>query len=161
MNLKDAILAGVAGTTAFTAFSYLAAGIFNENFEEPKLLGTMIDRVTPALDEKESQFSGWMVHYVTGVGFAATYQYTLEKTDVKPNIHNGIIAGLLTTLPASLLWHTVLKTHPAPPRKGSATYYTQLTIGHAIFGAASFAMLRHLKNKKNLIIENSSTKKGH
>lgn len=145
MNLKDATLAGLAGTTAFTAFSYLVAGIFKKKFEEPELLGTMINRVTPTLDKEESQFSGWMLHYLTGVGFAAAYQYILKETDSKPSIDKGIIAGLLTVLPASLIWHTAFEIHPAPPRKGSLDYYTQLTIGHAIFGAVSFAMLRYLK----------------
>lgn len=148
MNLKDATLAGVAGTTAFTTFSYLAADIFNKKFKEPELLGTMIDRVTPALDKKESQFSGWMLHYITGIGFAAACQYILEQTDTKPNIQKGVVAGLLSALPGSLMWHTAFKIHPAPPRKESLAYYTQLTIGHAIFGAVSFAMLRYLKNIK-------------
>ena len=149
MNLKDTTLAGVIGTTAFTAFSYLVADIFNKKFEEPKLLGTMIDRVMPTLDKKEAHALGWMLHYVTGVGFAAASQYILEQIGTKPNIQKGVVAGLVSALPGSLMWDTAFKMHPAPPQKGSWAYYTQLTIGHVIFGAVSFAMLRYLK-KQNL-----------
>lgn len=143
--VKNALLASAAGTTAFTAFSYLAASLFNKKFEEPKLLGTMINRLDVEMDRKESQVSGWMLHYVTGILFVLIYQRMLKQKNIPVTIGNGAVAGLLSAAPASLIWHIALEAHPSPPRKSSLAYYTQLAIGHAIFGAVSFAVLRYLK----------------
>jgi hypothetical protein len=142
---KEALLASAAGTSAFTAFSYLAACLFNKKFKEPKLLGTMIDRLDAEMDSKESQLSGWVLHYATGILFVLIYQRIVKENNTPVTIGNGAVAGLLSAAPASLIWHIALEAHPSPPRKSSLAYYTQLAIGHAIFGAVSFAVLRYLK----------------
>jgi len=138
MKTTDIILAGIVGTTAFTAFSYLVSKTMDKNFKEPRLLGKMVDDIMPGMQEKESQFTGWLIHYLTGVAFAGAYNALIDSTGIKPSVRNGVIAGAVSGFPAGLLWDTSLKLHPTPPRKRTANYYLHLALGHAIFGAASF-----------------------
>lgn len=138
MNVKEIVLAGIAGTTAFTIFSYIISKATGENFKEPQLLGRMIEDVTPNADEPESQFSGWLLHYLIGVGFSTSYKMLLKLTPMKPTITNGAIVGAASAIPAVASWHSALSVHPTPPRDKTVDYFLQLSIGHIIFGMASF-----------------------
>lgn len=147
MEANDIIVAGITGTAAFTLFSYMASKVFDEKFEEPELLGKMIDRVTPAMEKEQAKFTGWLVHYLVGIGFAEAYKQLIHITDIKPSVCNGILTGAITGLPASLIWDTAFKNHPAPPRKRSFSYCLQLITGHAIFGAVIFGILNYSYKK--------------
>ena len=148
MKSTDVILAGIAGTTAFTIFSYMASKVLDGNKEEPELLGEMVDEAFPGMGESESQFTGWMIHYATGIAFAAAYKGLIESTGIKPTIQNGVIAGVSSGFPAGMIWDTSLKILPHPPVKRNAAYYTRLCLGHAIFGAASFFILGLFSKKE-------------
>ena len=138
MKLSDAILAGIAGTTTFTLFSYIMTERTGKDYEQPELLGKMIDRTEIDLTKKESEYSGWLIHYLTGIIFATVYKKILDLSSIKPGIKNGAITGAITGLPAILGWHTLLYLHPNPPRKKSWDYYAELVAGHIIFGATCF-----------------------
>ncbi len=147
MDTKKIIAAGIAGTTAFTLFSYLMSVACDEDFREPELIGKMLNRLPTDLSKKQSRLAGWISHYLVGIAFAATYKLIIEKTQIKPSIKNGLITGALSGYPASLTWDKALQLHPAPPRKRSLFYYGQLVIGHAIFGAVAFTVLKQKKHK--------------
>lgn len=138
MKNRDIILGGIAGTTAFTLFSYCLAELSGRKFKQPELIGKMIKRTSIDVDEQTSQFTGWLMHYAIGMGFAAAYKQLVDTTGIKPSVANGIIAGAVSGFPAALTWHTSLHVHPAPPRKQSWDYYAELFVGHVIFGAACF-----------------------
>ncbi len=142
MKISELVLAGIAGTTAFTLFSYAVSEATGKKFKEPRLLGTMVDRSVEELDKKESQAVGWMLHYLTGVAFVAGYKLIIQSTGIKPNFKNGMIIGGLSGFPAALMWNASLRLHPAPPRKPSLDYYGHLFLGHVIFGAFSFLVLQ-------------------
>ena len=141
-------MAALAGTTAFTFFSYLVSKTMNKDFKEPELLGKMVERVTPELGEKESQFTGWLIHYLTGIAFVGAYKLLIDITGIKPSAGNGMVIGATSGLPAALIWDTALKLHPAPPRKPSANYYLHLGLGHMILGATSFFVLGLFDTRK-------------
>lgn len=146
MKISDAILAGIAATSAFTLFSYIVAEATDEPYKQPKLLGKMIDRSGFDLNKKEAEFTGWITHYLVGISFALVYQQIITITRIKPGLRNGAIAGAISGIPAALTWHTSLKVHPAPPRKRSWDYYVELVAGHIIFGAVCFWVFK----KRNL-----------
>ncbi len=148
MKSNNIIIAGIAGTTAFTLFSYLISKGLGKNFKEPALIGKMVERSIPALDERESAFTGWLSHYLIGVAFAAAFEEIIEVTGIKPTISNGIITGALSGFPAALTWDSALKLHPAPPRGRSLLYYSQLLVGHAIFGGVCFWVLNLFEKDK-------------
>ncbi|MEP7165971.1 MAG: hypothetical protein ABI741_14810 [Ferruginibacter sp.] len=137
MRTTDIILAALAGTTTFTAFSYLVSKKMDKDFEEPELLGKMVE-VIPGMEEKEAAFTGWAIHYLTGIVFASSFKALISITGMKPTIRNGMIVGAASGLPAALAWDKALRSHPSPPRKPSMNYYMHLALGHVIFGATSF-----------------------
>ncbi|MEO5942585.1 MAG: hypothetical protein ABIP30_05335 [Ferruginibacter sp.] len=55
------ILAGIAGTTIFTLFSYLATALLDEDFKQPKLLGKLIYRSDLDFDKDEAAFTDGLV----------------------------------------------------------------------------------------------------
>jgi hypothetical protein len=147
MKGSSIFIAAIAGTTAFTLFGYLASVLFKEDFKEPELLGEMIDRVTPEMAEEQSMFTGWLIHYATGLGFAAAYQQLMQITGIKPTVFNGIVMGAASGYPASFVWRKTLQLHPQPPRQPNLSFYLQLIVGHAIFGGVVFCVFSRLKKR--------------
>ncbi|MFT3704831.1 MAG: hypothetical protein QM802_20870 [Agriterribacter sp.] len=150
MKGSHIIAAGIAGTTAFTLFSYFLSKQFKKDYVEPKLLGDMLDDIAPDATFRQSQFSGWVLHYLTGYLLAGGYAMLIDTTRIKPTLKNGIITGTLTGVPAVATWDIALKLDPSPPRKRSVGYYAQLVAGHTIFGAfafLTFGCLRKLNEK--------------
>lgn len=78
MKNGQIIIAAIAGTTAFTLFSYVLSRTLNKKFEEPKLLGEMVDDVGPDLNERQAKFTGWVIHYLVGYAFA--YWYFIQES---------------------------------------------------------------------------------
>lgn len=144
MKGKEIIIACIAGTTAFTMFSYVASAIFKENFKEPELLGNTIDTATPEMHEEQSQFTGWLIHHATGIGFAAVYNQLLQITGIRPTIAKDIITGAMTGYPASFIWDTTLKVHPLPPRKRSLSFY-RINHRSCHLGSSYFRSVRLLR----------------
>ncbi|CAN5794288.1 hypothetical protein BH11BAC3_BH11BAC3_12960 [soil metagenome] len=149
MKANDIIIAGVAGTTAFTFFSFIASKIFNEKFIEPELLGKMLVRAKPSLEKQTALFTGWLIHYLIGISFTAVYKKFLVAENIKPSAQNGAVTGAVSGCFASLIWDAAFKIHPLPPRKRNFSYYLQLTIGHAIFGTTVFMVLQHMKRQQD------------
>jgi hypothetical protein len=147
MKLSNAVLAGIAGTTAFTVFSYIVAEQSNRSYKQPKLIGKMIDRSSPELDRKQAEFTGWLTHYLIGIGFAMIYKQIIDASGIKPRPRNGAIAGAISGIPAALAWHTTLKLHHKPPRKTTWDYYAELVMGHIVFGATCFWIFKKRKSK--------------
>lgn len=144
----NTIIASIAGTTAFTLVSYAASGLMHEDFKQPKLLGQIVDR-SSNLNKKQSAFTGWLMHYLIGFGFTAAYQQIVERTNIKPNLKNGAMIGALSSIPAALSWYTTLDLHPRPPRNKNLSYFTELLLGHIIFGAVCLAVMSTKKHNNN------------
>ncbi len=144
MKDNNAVIAGIIGTSTFTLFSFLLAKTIKKNYVEPTLLDQMLIRVTPGMNEKQAKVTGWLIHYLIGIAFAANYNLLINKKQVAPTITNGAIAGTITGLLASFAWDNILTLHPAPPRKRSIDFYVQLVAGHAIFGITAFFILKRL-----------------
>src|SRR6187402_1545068 len=102
MKKIEIIAGGIAGTTAFTLFSYLLSKKTGKNFKEPELIGKMINRSVDGADKDTSQFAGWLSHYLIGISFAAAYKELVDKTGMKPSVTNGIIVGAVSGFPAAL-----------------------------------------------------------
>ncbi len=145
MSIKRILTAAVTGTTFMTLFSEVVSKLDGNNYNEAKILGELIDRITP-LNEKTSQAAGWIGHYGVGVLFAAGYDEFLERTGTKPSILNGAVYGALSGLVGAAVWHSTFKAHPNPPGVNLKKYYKQLVIAHAVFGIA--ASLTYPENKK-------------
>ncbi len=90
MKITQILTAAITGTTFMTMFSEVVSKLDGHNYNEAKILGELIDRITP-LDKKSSQAAGWVGHYGVGVLFAGGYDEFLNCTGVKPNLLNGAV----------------------------------------------------------------------
>ena len=127
-------------------FSYLASYKEHKNFKEPELLGTMIKRVVPGMEPKAAEATGWSMHLLAGYTFAFVYAQILERSGMKPTIGNGILMGTVSGIPAVMIWYSMFKLHPNPPKKRYESYFLHLIAAHAIFGAYTFAGFKKEKN---------------
>ena len=135
-NLKPGkiILAGFAGTSFMTSFSYLVSEVQKENFKEPELLGRLLHTLAPVLNKKVSGFIGWNLHYLVGFIFAFLYASLWEKTKLKPTLKSGLILGALSGVLGLTIWKLCFRVHPNPPNINFKKYYGHLLATHLIFG---------------------------
>jgi hypothetical protein len=133
ITVRNTVLAAIAATSTMTLFSYIVSKKEGENFKEPELLGEFINKSFDT-SKKASEPLGWVVHYITGVGFTGAYKMLLSLTNRKPNVQNGISFGTFAGAIGVLTWNTLFKNHSNPPKTHRIGYYAQLMIAHLIFG---------------------------
>ncbi|MEO6722579.1 MAG: hypothetical protein ABIN67_19570 [Ferruginibacter sp.] len=148
MLIAQVIVAGSAGTTAMTAFSYLLSEASDKNFKEPLLLAAMISRMMSPSNKHTAHKAGWLTHYAVGIFFALLYKYLLRKTQVSATGTNGAMIGAVTGLAAVAIWHSTFRLHPSPPHTHRRKFYTQLVVAHIIFGMVAVLLLGN-KNKRS------------
>lgn len=162
MKTGNIVLGALAGTTAMTLYSYLASKDKKRNFKEPELLGKMVKRAVPAAHKDHAEVAGWMLHYATGLTFAALYDKLIRKTGTRPTVPYGILVGGLTGLAAVGIWDATFRVHPNPPKTHFERYYGHLLVTHLVFGAFTFLGYRlasaidQRKAEKNITTEDLS-----
>lgn len=153
MNLSRTIVAGVAGTTAMTLYSYVLSELKNKNFKEPRLLATLLYRLLP-LKKDSSGVTGWLLHYSVGILFALIYNAILRKRRIQNPAAQGAMIGAVSGIAAVLIWETSFRLHPAPPAVDYKRYYGQLVIAHIIFGTVAILVLAgKIRKTKNLTVQ--------
>lgn len=145
MNSKQVVAAGITGTTLMTLFSDVVSKIKDSNYNEAKILGELLNRITP-LSKKQAQAAGLVAHYSVGVGFAAVYAAYLKKANRKPSVLNGLVYGALSGLAGAVIWHATFKAHPNPPGVDLKNYYKQLVLAHVVFGLVAGITLRNTED---------------
>ncbi len=149
-DLAKVILGGITGTTFMTLFSYLLSETNNEQFKEPQLLATLLDRLPPQTNKQISRAAGWGIHYSVGFAFAALYAKKWRSEKGAATIKSGLILGGLSGLLAIAGWHSVFKLHPAPPKINFKKYYGHLLLAHIVFGAFASIGYNMIRSKSTL-----------
>jgi len=144
-QLSKTVLSGSAGTVVMTLGSELMSKIWGENFSEPDHLETMIKRLAPALSKQAEVIAGWGAHLTMGLIFAAIYVELWEKREIKHNITNGILLGVVSGILGLLIWKATFKVHPLPPWLDYTTFYLQRIPAHVVFAVATTITYRLLK----------------
>jgi len=147
MNISKAIIAGIAGTTLMTAFSYLVSNADKENYREPALLAEMEKDILPRKAKKLATPAGWATHYMVGIAFALAYKLLTRHTGIKPGIKNGILMGAAAGIIGAVVWKASFRVHPDEPQIPYTKFYTQLLPAHIIFGV-TVALTDSLLNQK-------------
>ncbi|WP_147300309.1 hypothetical protein [Dyadobacter luteus] len=132
-SVRNTLLCSIVATSTMTLFSYSISKKEGENFEEPKLLGNFVKK-TFQTSKKASAFSGWGLHYLTGVVFAVVYKLLLGSANKRPSAANGLLYGTLAGGAGVVSWDILFKNHRNPPQTDRKGFYTQLVIAHIIFG---------------------------
>jgi hypothetical protein len=142
------ISAGFTGTSVMTLFSYLVSNMKNEEFKEPQLLAELLNRIMPELNKKTSHIAGWNIHYAVGLMFAILYAKKWQAEKKKATLSSGVVLGGLSGIFAIVVWRSVFKLHPSPPKIKFKRYYGHLLIAHVIFGTfarVGYNMVRRAK----------------
>ncbi|RIJ36941.1 hypothetical protein [Pontibacter oryzae] len=138
MKFLDAVVAGIIGTAAMTAFLYLLSFITHRVMKVVRILGTMLlNRTQP--DGSLSQLAGTKVagtiaHYAIGIFFAVIYLALWDSSVGLPTASWGLLFGLAHGLIAMLAWYLFFMVHPHPPLITLKVYLITLVFAHIVFG---------------------------
>jgi hypothetical protein len=133
------LTAALLGTSLMTALSYIASMKKNEQFREPELLATLLQRIAPDLKKRHARLSGWLIHYSVGLLFSGVYDKVWTKTKMDPTLKSGLLLGGISGIAGSIVWKTTFIIHPDPPRNDRVKFYGHLIIAHLIFGVGAVA----------------------
>ncbi len=150
MKTSALVIPAVAGTSAMTLFSWLAAEAEQEKFEEPVLLADLEKDMLPADLKRFAGAAGWATHYGIGLLFAGLYTYLRRNNAVHPLLKSGVVFGALSGLGGIAVWKTVFMLHPRPPRIRSKSFYRQLFLAHLIFGMVVQSALKPDRSSKRI-----------
>jgi len=146
MDIAKTLSASIGGTSLMSLFSYLISDSKNKNFKEPEILGELIKRIIPDLNEKQADLAGWALHFGAGTMFTTIYDQIWEKTSIKPDIKSGAIMGAISGLIGIAVWRATIAMHPKPPIKDYHSYYKHLMLAHVLFGIAAAESYKHTKS---------------
>lgn len=92
----EALLTGLAGTSAMTLFSYLTDRYRQENLQIPVLLGGLLKDTLPQEYQHCAKPAGWTAHYTIGIGWSWVFKVLYRNAIIPPTIKNGFVTGLFS-----------------------------------------------------------------
>lgn len=134
------ILAGIAGTTFMTLYSYYRSKKEDEQYVEPVLLNKLIDRsrVLP-FSVGERHPAGWFAHYGVGILFVMAYYILWKRSLHAPGPVRALIIGAVSAATAVAAWKFMFASSPNAPKNYRHGFYRQLIVAHFIFSALALA----------------------
>jgi hypothetical protein len=152
---KNIFLAAFIATSLMTAFSYIISSKQKKKFEEPKILGQLLHKLSPKIDKENAMISGWVMHYSVGIAFVIIYEFMFKKYNLKRTFITRFYIGVLSGMLSIAVWHAILKLHPSPPSVDLKRYYIVLMAAHIVFGIAAITTLnvrrRRMGNEKSQV----------
>ncbi|MCC9137927.1 hypothetical protein ACFSKU_21210 [Pontibacter silvestris] len=150
MKLLYAVLAGISGTAAMTAFLYLLSLATHRVMKVIKILGTMLtNRTQPdgsLSDAVSTKLIGTIAHYAVGVFLAVLYLALWDSGVGMLTASWGAFLGFGNGILAMIAWYFFFMMHPRPPLLQLKTYLITLIFAHIIFGffvTYTFHLLQH------------------
>lgn len=137
------ILAGVAGTTFMTLYSYYRANKEKQQYREPVLLNKLINR-SHVLPNKidDNHPAGWVTHYAIGILFVAAYYLFWKRALHYPTALKIAVIGGTSGIIAIGSWKLMFTVNPNPPQNNRYGYYRQLFVAHIIFSASALILYK-------------------
>ena len=134
IDLRNALVGGIAGTTAMTAFSYLVSQKQDKYFKEPQILNDLLYRLSGVAERNRMPLPGFLAHYATGILFSTVYNLFSKRMRTLPLPVSGLVSGLAFGLLGIGIWKTVFSLHPRPPKIDLNSFLGHLIVAHIIFG---------------------------
>ncbi|HEX8041227.1 MAG TPA: hypothetical protein VF490_18895 [Chryseosolibacter sp.] len=150
IDLRNALVSGIAGTTAMTAFSYLVSQKQEKYFKEPEILNDLLYRLLGGAKRNRKSLPGFLGHYATGILFSTVYNVFAKKMRPLPSTAGGLASGLAFGLLGIGIWKTVFSLHPRPPKIDLNSFLGHLIVAHVIFGetvAVTTAFFRKMPSR--------------
>jgi len=142
MRSKDIIYAGIAGTSAMTAFSYILSALRRKDFREPRLLKFLYQQWRPLAKAGKARKAGWRLHYSMGVNWAFLYEYLIRKKYLRPDRKRMVVAGVVSGIIAVACWKCMFGLSPARPPTNEKKFYLHLIPAHIVFAGITMELLR-------------------
>ncbi|MFL9836673.1 hypothetical protein ABS768_04135 [Flavobacterium sp. ST-75] len=142
------IIAGIAGTTLMTLYSYYRAKKEHQEYIEPVVMNKLIDnsQALPEIDNTYTHPAGWALHYAAGIFFIGGYYLLWQNTLNRPTTHKILFMGSFSGLIGILIWKTLFSSHDNPPYNNRMGYYRQLLIAHIVFTVTGVSTYKLLNN---------------
>ncbi|GAB3828278.1 hypothetical protein [Pontibacter rugosus] len=138
MKFLDALVAGIAGTAAMTAFLYLLSFATRRVMKVIRILGTMLLNRTQAdgslSGDASTKVVGTLAHYAIGIFFALLYLALWDAGVGAITASWGLFFGFANGLAGMAVWFFFFMLHPHPPLIRLRTYLNTLIFAHIIFG---------------------------
>lgn len=144
-TFQKILIAGTAGTFLMTVYLKMQSSEKQE-YLPPVLLNKSIDNTENLPDVKDTKVNprGWILHWLTGIGFMTAYHFFGKQTLAKPNLKRLGEASILNASIGVFIWNQLLKKHPCPPDVNPPSYFKHLFTGHVIFTAVSLFTYKFL-----------------
>jgi hypothetical protein len=151
-TIEKIIIAGIAGTTFMTLYSYLKAKKEKQEYVEPVMINKLVDNSQnlPEVQDNNTHPAGWGLHYATGIAFMGAYYLLWKKVLVKPTPARIMITGICSGAVGIVVWKLLFSQHKNPPHNYRYGYYKQLMIAHLIFSITGLLTYKALSTKKSL-----------
>ena len=130
INLKRAVLAGLAGTTVMTGLMLAAPMMGMPRMNIGEMLGSMMGGFTAL---------GWAAHFMIGTALAMAYAAFFSERLPGPAVVRGMLFGLAPWLLAQLV---VMPMMGAGLFSGSLAAAAGSLMGHLVYGAVVGAVYR-------------------
>ncbi|PRY16440.1 hypothetical protein CLV24_101286 [Pontibacter ummariensis] len=138
MKFLIAVLAGIAGTAAMSAFLYLLSYATHRVMKAIKILGTMLlFRTQPngsLSDAVSTKAVGTVAHYAVGVFFATMYLALWDSGVGALTASWALLFGVGHSIIGMFAWYLFFMVHPKPPLIKLKTYLVTLIFAHILFG---------------------------
>lgn len=129
-----ALLGGLVGTLAMTAFWYAARAAGWMSLDWGELLGTFF--YPPG---RRALAVGLVWHFATGLLFGVVYAFVLSSAGIAPTIGSGLALGVIHALVALGMLYFLPRVHPALPDDRATAIWSRrdlllYAIGFPLFG---------------------------
>lgn len=151
-NVEKIIIAGIVGTTFMTLYSYVKGRKENQEYVEPVLINKLINNSEnlPYIHHENTNITGYVLHYATGIGFMALYYLLWKKVLYKPTLPKILLVGTVSGMAGIMAWKLFFMQHNRPPQNYRYGYYRQLLMAHIVFTLFAIPTYKLLDNKKYL-----------
>jgi len=132
------IFISALATLSMTAFSYLCSYLTGNQFKEPELLQQLLKSSRLPVYSDNSNFHGWLLHFLIGVIFAVGLVFIQSYFNFNSIWIFAIVAGAIAGIIGIIGWHAMILLNPRPPKISMKKFYLQLVIAHIIFSLTVF-----------------------
>ncbi len=143
MEWMTIILAGIAGTSVMTLFSYICQLISHKKLGEPKLLSQFLQKSRMEIGKKSRMtFWGWVLHYGTGIIFSLLMALIIYFFEVPLTWGTAALMGFTLGLLGIAGWQVLYWLHHDPPAMDRPAFYLQLVVAHIFFGIGAISIFK-------------------
>lgn len=136
-KIQKSVLGGLVGTAVMTLIMFIAPMMGMPKMNPAEMLSGMLGVPT---------FLGWIMHFMIGIVFAASYVFIISELLKKVNskVINGALFGLIVFVFAQIMMMMMksLMGGMASPEGNMALMMIGSIMGHLVYGVVTVALVK-------------------